>query len=71
MVFELPWSTVFMAQGRIGYIQARSGGVLPDYQKYRLGGMNSIRGYDSWSVGLTDPVTGATFGGEKMLNFRF
>ena len=69
--FALPWSTVFMAQGRIGYIQPRSGGVLPDYQKYRLGGMNSIRGYDSWSVGLTDPVTGAIFGGEKMMIYNF
>ena len=45
--FPLPWSTVFMAQGRIGYMEERSGGVLPDYQKYRIGGINWIRGYDA------------------------
>jgi len=67
----LPWSTVFMAQGRIGYMHDRPGGVLPDYQKYRIGGINSIRGYDSWSVGLTDPATGQTLGGEKMMVYNF
>jgi outer membrane protein insertion porin family len=69
--YPLPWSTVFMAQGRIGYTEKREGGLLPDYQKYRLGGMHSLRGYDTWSVGLTDPVTGTTFGGEKMMIFNF
>jgi outer membrane protein insertion porin family len=69
--FPLPWTTVFMAQGRIGYVERRSGGVLPDYQKYRLGGINSLRGYDYWSVGLTDPATGQTIGGEKMMVYNF
>jgi outer membrane protein insertion porin family len=69
--FLLPWSTVFMGQGRIGYVEERSGGVLPDYQKYRLGGINSLRGYDYWSVGLTDPATGQTIGGTKMMVYNF
>ncbi len=69
--FPFRWSTVFMAQGRIGYMEPRTGGILPDYQKYRLGGINSLRGYDYWSVGLTDPATGQTIGGEKMMVYNF
>ncbi len=52
-------------------MQERPGGVLPDYQKYRIGGINSVRGYDTWSIGLTDPATGQTIGGEKMMVYNF
>lgn len=69
--FPLPWSTVFMAQGRIGYMERRPGGIMPNYQQYYLGGINSVRGYDTWSIGLTDPVTGQTIAGPKMMVYNF
>jgi outer membrane protein insertion porin family len=73
--FPLPWDTSFMVQGRWGYIQQRSGGELPDYQKYRIGGLNTVRGYDWYSIALTDPATGEDIGAEKMmvynLEYRF
>ena len=69
--FPLPLSTVFMAQGRIGYMQQRSGGIMPNYQQYLLGGINTVRGYDSWSIGLTDPATGQTIAGPKMMVYNF
>ncbi len=73
--FPLPWETGFMVKGRWGYIQGRNGGVLPDYQKYRIGGINTVRGYDDWSITAKDPVTGQAVGGEKMmvynLEYRF
>jgi outer membrane protein insertion porin family len=73
--FPLPWETSFMVQGRWGYVQQREGGRLPDFQKYRIGGITTVRGYDWSSITLTDPATGEDLGGEKMMvynvEFRF
>lgn len=68
--FPLPWETTFMAQGRWGYVKQRSGGILPDYQKYRIGGINTVRGYDWYDITLTDPPTGEPIGGEKMMIYN-
>lgn len=73
--FPLKWDTVFMAQGKWGYVEQREGGKLPTYQKYRLGGINSVRGFDDYSISPTDPQSGDRIGGEKMmvynLEYRF
>lgn len=69
--FPLPWKTVFMAQGRWGYMKRRSGGKLPIYQKFRLGGINSVRGFDYSSISPKDPATGDRIGGEKMMVYNF
>ena len=68
--FPLPWSTVFMVQGRWGYIKKRSGGKLPVYQKYFLGGINTVRGFDYDSISPVDPATGDKIGGEKMMVYN-
>jgi len=73
--FPLWWDTVFMAQGRWGYVTKRSGGKLPVYQKFRIGGLNTVRGFDYSSISPRDPTTGDRIGGEKMmiynLEYRF
>lgn len=69
--FPLIWTTVFMAQGRGGFIDQREGEKLPVFQKYRLGGINTVRGYEFGSISPVDPATGDRIGGEKMLNFNF
>jgi outer membrane protein insertion porin family len=73
--FPLPWRTVIMAQGRWGLVDGRSGGELPIYQKFRIGGINTVRGFDSFSISPRDPETGDRIGGEKMmiynLEYRF
>lgn len=43
--FPLFWDFVFFAHGEGGYIEKGSDGHLPDYEKFYLGGMNSVRGY--------------------------
>jgi len=68
--FPLFWESSFMIQGRLGYIEQREGGKLPDFQKYRIGGINTIRGYDWYDVTLTDPATGEPIGGEKMMVYN-
>ena len=50
-------------------------GVLPSYQKYRIGGINTVRGFEAYSISPVDPATGDKIGGEKMmvynLEYRF
>lgn len=69
--FPLPWTTSFMAQGRWGYVVQRGDEELPVYQKFRIGGINSIRGFDDYSISPKDPETDDRIGGEKMVIFNF
>ncbi|MCW7754203.1 outer membrane protein assembly factor BamA [Desulfobotulus sp. H1] len=39
------WETVFFMHGETGYVHKNSDGHLPDYEKFYLGGLNSLRGY--------------------------
>ncbi|UCH00865.1 MAG: outer membrane protein assembly factor BamA [Deltaproteobacteria bacterium] len=65
----------FSVQGRWGYVEKRPGGELPVYEKFFLGGMNTVRGFDYYSISPVDPETGDRIGGEKMMvyniEFRF
>jgi len=71
----LKWKTVLVAQGQLGYVQHRSGGRLPLYEKFRLGGIDSIRGYEWGTISPLDPATIDEIGGDKMwlykLEYRF
>jgi outer membrane protein insertion porin family len=73
--FSFFWDTSFMVQGRWGWVEQRTGGKLPDFQKYRIGGINTVRGYEWYDITVTDPATGRPAGGEKMmiynLEYRF
>ncbi len=73
--FPVWGKNVFVLQGRWGYISQRSGGKLPVYQKFRLGGLNTVRGFDYGDISPVDPATGDRIGGEKMMvynvEFRF
>ncbi|MBT3257701.1 MAG: outer membrane protein assembly factor BamA [Deltaproteobacteria bacterium] len=66
--FPLFWNTVFMVQGRAGFIQNR--GKLSTYQKFFLGGINTVRGYDFNTISPIDPKTGDYIGGEKMMVYN-
>ena len=76
--FPLPFDTVFMINGRIGYGFVPGNGILPFTSRYFLGGINSLRGYNYRTVGPempalltnTDPLAPTTqlmYGGNKML----
>ncbi|MBW1613203.1 MAG: outer membrane protein assembly factor BamA [Deltaproteobacteria bacterium] len=73
--FPFFWDTAFSMQGKWGYIDQRPGGELPVYEKFRLGGMNTVRGFRYGTISPIDPATGDRIGGEKMmvynLEFRF
>ena len=44
--FPLFRGTVGVIHGKLGYVEENPDGFLPDYEKFYLGGMNSIRGFD-------------------------
>lgn len=61
---------VVVLHGRIGWLKQNSGGDLPIYEKFFLGGINSLRGYGYWEVSPKDPATGDPIGGNSMLQFN-
>ena len=67
--------SAFSIQGKWGYIDQRPGGELPVYEKFTLGGMNTVRGFEYGDISPVDPATGDRIGGEKMMvynvEFRF
>jgi len=62
----LPGDTVFGLKGRWGYLQERGGKEAPVYERFTLGGINSLRGLRS--VGPVDPGTNDVIGGFTVLN---
>lgn len=68
--FPMIWGTNIGIHGKIGHVVENSGGLLPLYEKFYLGGINSIRGFPFASISPRDPVTDDRIGGEKMLQFN-
>lgn len=64
--FPIIWKSVFHIKGAIGEAYANDDKKLPVYERYYLGGINSIRGFPSASISPLDPVTGEKIGGDKM-----
>jgi len=63
------WETVGFLHGEIGYVKESSGKKLPDYERFYLGGMNSMRGFDWQDIHVTDK-NGAEIGGETYIQFN-
>ena len=61
---------VIALHGRIGWVTEHSGGDLPIYEKFFLGGINTLRGFDYHDVGPRDPETGDVIGGEYMIQIN-
>jgi outer membrane protein insertion porin family len=68
--FPLFWKTVFVAQGRGGFINQKSGEKLPVFQKFRIGGINTVRGFEAFSISPKDAKSGDVVGGTEMLIFN-
>jgi outer membrane protein insertion porin family len=66
--FPLFWGTTGFINGKAGFIVEH--GKVPDYEKFYLGGINSIRGFKYNSIGVIDPTTGKIEGGDQMVQFN-
>jgi outer membrane protein insertion porin family len=61
--------TVGSLHGEGGYVTENSGKILPDYEKFYLGGINSIRGF-SWQDIFVLDENGNKIGGESYVQFN-
>jgi len=64
--FPMPWTTVFHFKAAAGQIWENETGKLPVYERFYLGGINTIRGYEYGKASPIDPETGDRIGGDKM-----
>jgi outer membrane protein insertion porin family len=60
-----------MARGQFGYAYGWGNKDLPVYERFFLGGIDSIRGFKPGGVGPRDPATGDIVGGDTELFFNF
>jgi outer membrane protein insertion porin family len=68
--FPVFWDTVFSIHGSVGYIMETWGDDgIPLSEKFFLGGLSSLRGFNSREVGPTED--GEYIGGEKMAYANF
>ena len=63
------WGTVGFLHGKSGFVDESSGGKLPDYERFYLGGMNSMRGFDWRDISAYDEE-GKQIGGDKFVQFN-
>lgn len=59
-------TTTFHSQLALGQIFGNDQGHLPVFEKFYLGGINTVRGFDSGKISPIDPSTGNRVGGDKM-----
>ncbi|MEN8198779.1 MAG: outer membrane protein assembly factor BamA [Thermodesulfobacteriota bacterium] len=64
--FPMPWSTVFHFKLAAGQVEENEEDKLPVYERFYLGGINTIRGFDYADASPIDPDTGDRIGGDKM-----
>ena len=64
--FPMPFKTVFRVSASAGQVFENESGKLPVYERFFLGGLNSVRGFEYGKISPTDPVTGERIGGDKM-----
>jgi outer membrane protein insertion porin family len=64
-----PWDTVGFLHGKAGVVTRNSSGTLPDYERFYLGGINSVRGYGWQGIHVLDE-DGNVIGGNKFVQFN-
>jgi outer membrane protein insertion porin family len=68
--FPLPWRTTLNLRGQAGIIVPYSGTVVPIYEKFFVGGINTVRGFEYGKAGPVDLLTGDPVGANKMVAFN-
>lgn len=61
--------TVGFLHGEAGYVAENGNGILPDYERFYLGGINSLRGFDFQDICVRDEE-GDEIGGDKYIQFN-
>ncbi len=64
--FPIVYDTVFHVLGAVGQAWENEDDKLPVYERFYLGGINTIRGHEFRKVSPIDPETGDRVGGDQM-----
>jgi outer membrane protein insertion porin family len=64
------WKTVFHWHGQVGLIHRNAGERIPPFERFYLGGMHSVRGYEARAISPVDE-TGEKFGGDRAFFTNF
>ncbi len=64
--YPLPGDTTLHNKFSVGWAFANASNKLPVYEKFYLGGINTIRGFKAASISPRDPITTEKIGGGKM-----
>jgi len=64
------WETVFSVHGQLGYVHSLNSDDVPIDERFYLGGIYNIRGFDNREVGPRD-VNGDFIGGDTEAYFNF
>ncbi|MFC1829999.1 outer membrane protein assembly factor BamA [Thermodesulfobacteriota bacterium] len=67
--FPIVWKTTGFLHGRIGWGEEGSGGIWPDYERFYLGGINTVRGFEWREISAFD-INGDIVGGTQMFQFN-
>lgn len=64
--FPMVWKTVFHFQASAGQVFENRDDKLPVYERFYLGGLNSVRGFEYAKISPIDAESGERIGGDKM-----
>lgn len=68
-VIAMPFNSSFTLRAEGALIDSFGGEEPPIYTRYYLGGINTIRGFETRAISPKDPVTGDSIGGDMMVLF--
>ncbi len=69
--FATPWwNHTLSLHGRLGYAIGLGDSQLPFGERFFVGGINTVRGFDFGKAGPIDPATGEILGGNKEVIFN-
>jgi outer membrane protein insertion porin family len=68
--FPLPWNTTLNLRGQAGGIWGYGGKLVPIYEKFFVGGIDTIRGFEYGMAGPVDRATNDPLGATKMVVFN-
>ena len=63
------WKTTGFVHAETGFVERTSGKELPDWERFYLGGINSLRGFD-WRDVSPENEAGQEIGGDKFVQFN-
>ena len=68
--FPLPLRTTLNIRGQAGFIAPYGGKTLPLYEKFYVGGISTVRGFEYGIAGPVDKPTGTPLGAKKLVVFN-